>query len=513
MMMELVFALILGVAGAFYFFMNRRFSYWSKRGVPFLEPSIPFGNVFDLVRRKSSFGDMFKQFHDKCKGGYIGVYLAAQPTLVVKDLELLKKILIKDFDHFTDRGFFIDEKIDPLTGHLFSLSGQKWHHLRNKLSPTFTSGKLKAMFSTFVDCGKTLQDNISSNIGKPALEDIEIRDLFARFGTNIIAAVAFGHEVDCINEPDHPFRQMGRRVLTPSFRESIVGQINLLSPKIVEYLKLKQISSEIDDFFISLVKNTVDYREKNNVSNKDFMQLLIQLRNGGQVNEDNDWTTKIVDEKFKTMTFSEMAAQAFVFFLAAFETSSTVMSFCLYELAKNQEIQRKVQKEIDTVMQKHDGEITYDNIGDMKYLENCMDEAMRKYPPVPVLIRSCIKDYKIPETDVVIEKKTSIMISVQGLHHDEQYFPEPDKFIPERFEDRLKIPQFAFLPFGDGPRNCIGMRMGRLQSKIGLALVLSKFDFHPAAGASDQLVMDPVSFLMAPIGGIHLKITKRLAGN
>lgn len=83
---------------------------------------------------------------------------------------------------------------------------------------------------------------------------------------------------------------------------------------------------------------------------------------------------------------------------------------------------------------------------------------MRKYPAVPVLFRKCTKTYRIPDTDLVIEKETPIFVSVWGMHSDPEYFPEPEKFIPERF-DKAKIqarPEYSYLPFGDGPRICIG---------------------------------------------------------
>lgn len=85
-------------------------------------------------------------------------------------------------------------------------------------------------------------------------------------------------------------------------------------------------------------------------------------------------------------------------------------------------------------------------------------ETLRKYPPVPALHRKCVKDYPIPDSDIVLEKGTNTMIPVVGLHYDPDYYPEPSKFDPERFseEAKQKIPQCAYIPFGDGPRNCIG---------------------------------------------------------
>lgn len=89
-------------------------------------------------------------------------------------------------------------------------------------------------------------------------------------------------------------------------------------------------------------------------------------------------------------------------------------------------------------------------------------ETLRIYPAIPSLNRQCTKDYHIPDTDVVIEKGTKVLISILGLHHDPEYFPEPEKFDPDRFSDENKhnIRPFTYLPFGDGPRNCIGEDKG-----------------------------------------------------
>lgn len=83
---------------------------------------------------------------------------------------------------------------------------------------------------------------------------------------------------------------------------------------------------------------------------------------------------------------------------------------------------------------------------------------MRMYPPVPSLTRTCVQDYKLRDTDIVIEKGTSVLISSYGLHTDPEYFPNPGKYDPDRFtpENIKERHPFVHLPFGDGPRNCIG---------------------------------------------------------
>lgn len=173
--------------------------------------------------------------------------------------------------------------------------------------------------------------------------------------------------------------------------------------------------------------------------------MLVQLRNTGSIKLDDEWQTEITNGK--TLTMEELAAQAYVFYTAGFETTSSAMSFCLFEIAKNAEIQEKVHKEIDDVLAKYDGQLTYDAINELKYLDACLDgmldnlisnanrfyffrenvfasialnqfyflEALRKYCVVPTLNRVCTKEYRIPGTKIVLEKGTAIMIPAYSL--------------------------------------------------------------------------------------------------
>ena len=140
-----------------------------------------------------------------------------------------------------------------------------------------------------------------------------------------------------------------------------------------------------------------------------------------------------------------------------FETSSSTSNLCLLELCRNPKTQRKAQEEIDRVMKESNSkEITYDMLGEMKYLECCIDEALRKYPIVPMLNRECTKDHTFVGTKYKIEKGTTLYIPVQGLQRDPDIYENPMEFRPERF---LNSPTgngnskgLFYLPFGDGPR-------------------------------------------------------------
>lgn len=270
-------------------------------------------------------------------------------------------------------GTHFKEDYDPLSSNLVSLTGQRWKNMRTKLTPTFSSGKLKAMFSTIVDCGSSMQSYLEKQCDKG--ESLDVRELAARFLTNIIASVAFGIEVDAINNPDNDFRKYGRKSwVVDTTWKSIKAKLRFLAPQIMSLLRIRSVEPDVEDFVRSIVKQNLEYREKNNVTRRDFFQLLIQLRNNGAVQLDGEWETKITaDESQKTLTLDEMAAQTYIFFAAGFETSSLTTTFCLYEVVKDPDVQEKVHNEIDKVLEQSDGKITYESISKMTYLESCID--------------------------------------------------------------------------------------------------------------------------------------------
>lgn len=207
---DLAAALMVICATIFVYIKFIVFTYWERRGIKYFPPSFPFGNVGPTVMQKMHIGVCTQELYRKTTEPFIGMFGVTRPTLMVRDPELLRLIFIKDFSHFMDRGVYIDEKHDPLSGHLFSLSGEKWRNLRTKLTPAFTSGKLKAMMTTLINCG----DNLQKHIGEAAKNGkvIDVREVTANFTTDIIASVAFGLETNSVANPDNEFRHYGRKV-------------------------------------------------------------------------------------------------------------------------------------------------------------------------------------------------------------------------------------------------------------------------------------------------------------
>ncbi|KAH8301480.1 hypothetical protein KR059_004245, partial [Drosophila kikkawai] len=505
--MLLTLALLGLVLALAYNFYQNIYTYWTRKGVLHETPLPLFGNMKG-VGIKYHMRDINQRIYDKFKGKapFAGMFMFFRRTAMIIDPDLIKQVLIKDFHYFQDRGGFNSSRDDPLTAHLLTLEGEEWKSMRQKLTPVFSSGKIKKMSGVVVEVGHQLIDAMDQCVKEAAVEDgdVEIKDLCARFTTDVIGSCAFGLECYSLKDPNAEFRSMGRKIFEKPRHSMLVNIFIMTNANLAKKLRMKILSDEVTQFFLSAVENTVDYRLKNGVKRNDFIDQLIELRA-----EDQEAAKKGMGiDLSKGLTLEQMAAQSFVFFFAGFETSSSTMSFCLYELALQQDIQDRLREEIETVLS--GGALTYDAIAEMTYLDQVVSETLRKYPIVSALFRIAHDNYKVPHTNHVLEKGTTVLIPVHNIHRDANIYPEPDKFDPSRFEpEEIKARHpFAYLPFGDGPRNCIGLRFGKMQTKIGIVSLLQRFKFSISKRTEVPLVLDIRSNTLNCKNGIHLKVER-----
>ena len=192
------------------------------------------------------------------------------------------------------------------------------------------------------------------------------------------------------------------------------------------------------------------------------------------------------------------------------------MFFCLFELSRNPEALQKVQEELDEVSKNSEtDELTYKTLDQLTYLDCCIMETLRLYPSVPFIFRECSKDYNVPDSKLVIPKGTSVFVPLMGLHRDPEIFENPLQFKPERFLNSSNgsgnSKGLFYLPFGDGPRICIGMRLGKFSAKLGLASILSKFNFEltDKEMMNEVLEFHPNQAILNPVKAFNLKVTVR----
>uniref|UniRef100_A0A6M2DMC5 Putative cytochrome n=1 Tax=Xenopsylla cheopis TaxID=163159 RepID=A0A6M2DMC5_XENCH len=491
------------VIGLLYYYTEKHFQYWKKKGVKYEKPIPFFGNIKDImlmrVNTAQGMQRLYNLFPDE---PFIGFYQSKKPVLLIRDPDLVKQVLVKDFQHFPNRGIASNYKLDPLSENLFNLEGQKWKDLRHKLTPTFTSGKLKSMFASLAECGKEFNMYLKEIADKQSI--FEMLDLSGNFTTQVIGSCVFGININSIKDPNSEFRRMGKKAFESSKMVFVKRFIRSTMPALFRFLRLKAISLDVENFFLTVVKDMVDYRTKNNVKRADFLQILIDLRE-----QELQGTNENKQLNFK-MDDNLLAAQMFVFFVAGFETSSTTMSFCLYELALNPDIQKKVHEEIDEIL-KQDDNLSYENILKLEYLEQVVSETMRKHSPAGNLIRKCEMSYTLPDTNIMLNKGDSIIIPIHALHHDPKYYPNPEVFDPDRFSKDVKEARhpYCYLPFGEGPRICIGLRFAKFQTMVGLISILQDFEVNTCEETEIPLTYNPKNFVLRAKNGVRLKLERR----
>lgn len=224
----MIWYIVLTIA-AIYFVLKYIYSYWERNDFPYIPPSIPFGNMNTVVKGKQQFGFRISDLYAKTKEPFVGIYLLFKPALMVCDINLANKILVEDFNSFHDRGIFSNKKIDPMAHSLLSAEGQEWRAMRQQFSPTFTSGKLKAMFSTITDVANRLDTYMESRAEVKA--EIQLEDIASGYSTDIVASVIFGYDVDTINEPNHEFRKAGRLLTIPNGMDAVRLTLMFMCPE------------------------------------------------------------------------------------------------------------------------------------------------------------------------------------------------------------------------------------------------------------------------------------------
>ncbi|XP_017796733.1 PREDICTED: cytochrome P450 6A1-like, partial [Habropoda laboriosa] len=274
------FQILCGIAVlllSIYYYFSSTYDYWKKRDIPGPQPTIIIGNFTDVILRRLSIGDTLIKFYNEYKNEPVfGLFEGSLPVLVINNMDMIKDILIKDFSVFVDRGFRIFPKIEKLGENLFLLEPERWRPMRAKLSPIFTSGKLKDMFPLLIECAGHLEKYMDSVIITE--ESTDCRELTAKFTTDVIGSCVFGINMNALSEEESEFRRMGRKLFAPSFKQVIRETFRQFMPYLYEVFGQYLQPKEVDNFFVNVVKDTMNYRKENNIVRPDFIHMLMELK-------------------------------------------------------------------------------------------------------------------------------------------------------------------------------------------------------------------------------------------
>ncbi|NXQ17063.1 CP3AD protein, partial [Peucedramus taeniatus] len=473
------------------------FGLFKKLGIPGPRPLPFFGTTLEY--RKG-----FLEFDTECfkKYGKVwGIYDGRQPTLAVTDPQIIKSVLVKDcYTTFTNRRR--TDLAGVLNNAISLAEDEQWKRLRTVLSPTFTSGKLKEMFPIIKHYGEALVKNVQKQVKEHS--SISVKDIFGSYSMDVVTSTSFGVNIDSMNNPKDPFvREMKKLVKFDFFNPVFI--LSFAFPFLIPVMAKMNINifpNDVVDFFMrSLAKIKQDREKEAHKGRVDFLQLMIESQRSASQGKNE------ANPSDKALTDIEVLAQAFIFIFAGYEPTSNTLGFLAYELAMHPDVQEKVLQEIDTVLP-NKAPLTYEAIMKLEYLDMTVSETLRYYPLGGRIERTCKKDVEI--NGVIIPKGVVVTIPPYVLHRDPEYWPNPDEFRPERFskENKESIDQYTYLPFGAGPRNCIGMRFALLILKVAIVSLLQHFTFQTCKETQIPIKLSSIG-LLAPEKPIILKLVPR----
>ncbi|XP_033478797.1 cytochrome P450 3A30-like [Epinephelus lanceolatus] len=476
----------------FVMYGNWTYGAFKKMGIPGPKPLMFLGSVCRL-------NPVYYLDDKECAQKYgrvWGTYELRKPMLVVMDPDMLKTILVKEcFSYFTNRRNF------RLNGDLYDsvsiAENDKWRRIRNILTPSFTSGRIKEMFSLMKHHSRKLTASMQSKAQNN--EVIIVKDFFGAYSMDVMASCVFNVDIDSISNPSNPMITHATKL----FRISIPlfmfqGCFPVFLP-LLELLGVSLFPKTSTDFFKTLLEKVRAERNRSSHENsRDILQNMINSQTASEPKK---------DKQHNGLTDHEIFSQATIFVFAGYETSAITLVFLAYNLARNPEVMKRLQEEIDSTFP-NKGAVQYEALMQMEYLDSVVNECLRLYPPAGRVERVAKETVEI--NGIKIPKNMTVMVPVYALHHDPELWPEPEEFKPDRFSKQSKqsINPYTYLPFGIGPRNCLGMRFALMMVKLALVEVLQNYSFSICEETEIPLRMDPKG-LVGPLNPIKLKLETR----
>ncbi|XP_017078765.2 LOW QUALITY PROTEIN: cytochrome P450 9b2 [Drosophila eugracilis] len=495
---------LLAIGFLIYKWSTATFKTFEGRNLYFEKPYPFVGNMGASALQKVSFQKQLTEFYNRTRQHkLVGFFNLRTPMITLNDPELIKKVCVKDFDHFPNHQLFISSNERLLNDMLSVMRDQRWKHMRNTLTPVFTAAKMRNMFTlmneSFAECLQHLKTSKAAVKNEKGFE-VDMKVLCNKLSNDIIATTAFGLKVNSYDNPENEFYEIGQSLVFSRGLQFFKFMLASLVPKLFNFFKITIFDSGKVEYFVRLVVEAIRYREKHNITRPDMIQLLMEAK---KESEDN-WTD------------DEIVAQCFIFFFAAFENNSNLICTTTYELLQNPEIQERLYEEVkETQEALNGGTLNYDTVQKMTYMDMVISESLRKWTLAAATDRHCSKDYTLTDDDgtKLFDFKVGdrVNIPISGLHWDDRYFPEPMKFDPERFSEERKgeLVPYTYLPFGVGPRNCIGNRYALMQVKGMLYNLLLNYKIEASPRTTKDLWESARGFNFTPRSGFWMHLVPR----
>nr|ASX93992.1 cytochrome P450 CYP354A13 [Zygaena filipendulae] len=480
-----------------YIYYTSTFDFFSKKGIKYMKPTIFVGNLGPRLKAAISIHEFQVQIYEYFKGDLCGgIFEGRKPVLYLFDPDIIKDVAIQHFDHFIDRNT-INRHEQYFSRSLLNLQGSEWKGVRSTLSPAFSSAKLKNMLPLIAHCSQQMITFLKQYNGK----DIEMKDALGHFTLEVIGACAFGIECEALtNENSHFVKVAEKFTYMSKLKRVGIFIILMFMPKLFRVLNISFLHRETIEELVRMLKATKAERRASGCKRNDFLQILVDAADKEMSNPDH--TSKIY---FDDETID---AQSLLFLLGGYETTSTLLSFAVHQMAINPDLQIKLRSHITEIGIESD--VSYEQLSELTYLEAFLYEILRMYPPLSRIDRICTKKYNLPKTSVQVAVGETVIIPIYALHMDPNYYPKPSEFRPERFlgDEKSNRPSHLFLGFGTGPRNCIGQRFAMISAKMAMVTLLKNFEFSICDQTQDPIMFDKRSVLLKAEKGVWVHIEK-----
>lgn len=520
--------LVLLIVIALVFIRYRQMTILKRNGIPGPQPNYIYGSMKSFFKKPNveRYDELLKNYGNIC-----GYYIGQKPSILVCDMELIKRIQIKDFHNFSDRqNFGVKHGLRPnpkFTNNIISSKGSKWKETRTILNPTFSASKLKAM-TPIIDSSINILVNKVDQKAQSG-EEFDIYNFFQTLTTDVIAKCALGIDTNVQNNPEDKFFKAAQEIfnMKPNFlfmMFTCFPALDIVFYPIRRFMQiLVELSGKSPNMIISkMVKAAIKLRQHSTTKHNDLLQLMLDATvSEDDINNTNvaslsvDMSTEVgvtvekngvtgqKERKLKSLDQDEVIINAIIFYEAGYETTSTALAFIVHVLVNNPDIQEKVRKEVLELYEK-EKEFNYNTVNKLSYMQCVINETLRYYPPITSFVtRNTLNDY--PYKNITIPKGATVRIPTIQIHHNEEFWPNHNVFDPERFADKKNYDPVAFQPFGNGPRNCIGMRFALYEIKLALSKLLFKYRLVPGPSTEKDISISYKSISQTPKYGVFLK--------
>uniref|UniRef100_A0A182XUU0 Uncharacterized protein n=1 Tax=Anopheles quadriannulatus TaxID=34691 RepID=A0A182XUU0_ANOQN len=498
-MLLILFGAVVAFVALVYIFLTWEFGFWEKYGVKGPKPKILLGNIPYLLTKKRHTVYNYDQLYNDFKNEpAVGFFSIRSPQLMVRDPELIKEVLSKGFQNFAENDFSdtVDEKSDPLLArNPFSLSGEKWKTRRAEITPGFTNNRIKAMAHLMDEVCEHMTDYLRTQAkSSDGVATLDAKEVMAKYTTDVVASCIFAIDAQSFVKENPEIRMMGKRIMNFNFVVLLAMLVTTFFPSVKKFYKFTFIPKDTEQFFIRIMQDAIRYRKENKINRTDFLDHLLQLQDRKQI------------------TDIDIAGHGVSFFADGFETSSIVLTYCLYDLAKYPTIQQELRDEIAKTKQVGGGTMSYEQLGEMALLEQIICESMRIHPLMAVMAKRCTADTTLvgpKDRKIFVKKGTTVVLPYYSICFDAEHFADPYKYDPKRFAaenggSKAYRERGVYFPFGDGPRMCLGMRFAVTQVRRAIVEVVERFSISVSSKTIEPFEMDPDQFMLMPKGSIWL---------